>query len=57
MASYTVYTGKFVCHECKAEVKSLRLYPDTKEMTWMCPVKHLSRVQIIKKKRDYEREE
>lgn len=57
MANYTVYHGQFVCHTCKVEVKTLRLYPDIKELTWMCPEKHLSRVQIVKKKRDYEREE
>jgi hypothetical protein len=57
MANYTVYHGQFVCHICKVEVKTLRLYPDIRELTWMCPEKHLSRVQIVKKKRDYEREE
>jgi hypothetical protein len=50
MASYTVYNGKFVCHECKAEVKSLRLYAQTKTATWMCPVKHLSTVKFGKQK-------
>ena len=50
MASYTVYTGKFVCHECKIEVKSLRLYADTKTATWMCPSKHLSTVKFGKQK-------
>jgi hypothetical protein len=58
MANFTVYYGKFICHECKAEVKSLRLYPETKEATWMCKDKHLSRVGFgRKKKKDYEREE
>jgi hypothetical protein len=50
MASYTVYNGKFVCHECKIEVKSLRLYADTKTATWMCPSKHLSTVKFGKQK-------
>jgi hypothetical protein len=50
MASYTVYTGKFTCHECKAEVRSLRLYADTKTATWMCPSKHLSSVKFGKQK-------
>ena len=59
MAKYTVYSGNFVCHVCKAEVKTLRCYPTTKELTWMCPDKHLSKVdlQTKKKKKDYEREE
>ena len=50
MPSYTVYTGKFVCHECKVEVKSLRLYAETKTMTWMCKDKHLSSVKFGKQK-------
>jgi hypothetical protein len=58
MAKYTVYEGKFVCHTCKCEVKTLRLYPETKEATWMCKDRHLSKVTFgKKKKRDYEREE
>lgn len=50
MASYTVYHGKFTCHECKSEVKSLRLYPETKTATWMCQSKHLSTVKFGKQK-------
>jgi hypothetical protein len=58
MAKYNIYTGKFPCHTCKVEVTSLRLYSDTKEMTWMCPDKHMSRVtlNVKKTKKDYERE-
>ncbi len=50
MANFTVYNGKFVCHECKVEVRSLRLYSETKTMTWMCPSKHLSTVKFGKQK-------
>ena len=50
MASYTVYHGKFVCHECKCDVTSLRLYSETKEATWMCKDKHLSKVKFGKQK-------
>lgn len=57
MASYTVYRGSFLCHTCKEEVGTLRLYAETYEVTWMCRDKHLSRVILKKKKRDYEREE
>jgi deoxycytidylate deaminase len=58
MARYEIYTGKFPCHTCKVEVTTLRMYPDTKEVTWMCPDKHMSRVLLISKKtkKDYERE-
>jgi hypothetical protein len=50
MPSYTVYHGKFICHECKSEVKSLRLYAETKTATWMCQSKHLSTVKFGKQK-------
>ena len=50
MASYNVYHGKFVCHDCKTEVKSLRLYAETKTATWMCPRRHLSTVKFGKQK-------
>ena len=58
MANYTVYHGKFLCHTCKIEVTSLRLYPETKEMTWMCKEKHLSKVNLGKrKKKDFDGKE
>lgn len=59
MAKYNIYPGKFICHTCKAEVKSLRSYPSTKQLSWMCPEKHVSTVNLTtkKKKADYEREE
>ena len=50
MGNFTVYPGKFVCHTCKSEVRSLRLYPDTKTATWMCPSKHISTVKFGKQK-------
>jgi hypothetical protein len=59
VAKYTVYPGKFKCYTCKQEVTSLRLYAETKEVTWMCSEKHLSSVMLnVKKtKKDYERKE
>ena len=58
MASYSIYEGKFPCHTCKVEVKTIRVYASTKEATWMCPDKHISKVSFgRKKKKDYEREE
>lgn len=59
MAKYNVYHGKFKCHECGREVSSLRSYPDTKELTWMCSEKHMTKVSLNTKKtkKDYEREE
>ena len=57
MAKYNVYQGQFVCHVCKAEVKSLRSYPDEKKLTWMCPEKHVSEVDLNTRKKKHEREE
>lgn len=60
MASkYTVYHGEFPCHTCGEVVSSLRSYPETKDLTWMCSQKHMSTVSLDikkKKKKDYERE-
>lgn len=57
MHSYSVYDGKFVCHSCKAEVRSLRMYAEQKRMTWLCHNRHLSEVSLNTKKnrKDYER--
>ena len=59
MAKYTVYTGTFLCQVCRKEVSTIRSYPITKELTWMCPDRHVSTVDLNtkKKKEDYEREE
>jgi hypothetical protein len=57
MAKYNVYQGTFNCHVCKTEVKSLRSYPDEKKLTWMCPEKHVSEVNLDTRKRKNEREE
>jgi hypothetical protein len=57
MARYSVYHGIFPCHTCKTVVGSIRFYPHSKEITWMCFDKHLNKVslQTRKTKRDYER--
>lgn len=59
MAKYNIYQGQFKCQECGKDVGSLRSYPETKQLTWMCPDKHLSTVNlnVKKNKKDYEREE
>jgi hypothetical protein len=57
MAKYTVFHGRFVCHVCKAEVKTLRSYGDEKRLTWMCPEKHISEVNLDTRKKKNEREE
>jgi hypothetical protein len=59
MAKYNVYSGLFLCHICKKEVHSIRSYPTLKKLTWMCPERHVSEVNLNtkKSKKDYEREE
>lgn len=54
---YTIYQGKFVCHECKEVVHTMRNYFVSKQLTWVCSNKHLSKVslQTKKTKKDYER--
>jgi hypothetical protein len=56
---YDVYKGRFNCHTCKTEVPSIRWYWTLKELTWLCPDGHLSKVNLTtKRSRDsYEREE
>jgi hypothetical protein len=51
MAKYNIYHGDFVCQVCRVQVKTIRLYYQTKEMTWMCPEKHLSQVDLSTKKK------
>lgn len=55
-SKYTVYPGKFICQSCKVEVSSLRLYPKTQEVTWMCKEGHTSNVSLNKRKtkKDFE---
>jgi hypothetical protein len=58
MAKYDVYQGKFPCHTCKEVVSTLRFYPETKDLTWLCSKNHMSKVSLNTKKtkKDYERE-
>lgn len=55
MANYTIYSGKWVCHTCKATVLTLRCYAETKTLTWMCKDKHLTTVYLgRRKKKDFD---
>mgnify|MGYP003350276988 FL=1 len=53
---FKIFEGKFPCHTCKEEVLSLRLWLETADLTWMCSQKHMSKVKLLKTKKDYERE-
>ena len=51
--------GKFICQKCKQDVTSARFWYETGDVTWMCQNKHISRVELIakkKKKKDFENE-
>jgi hypothetical protein len=52
---FRVFNGSFICQTCKEEVKSLRLWLENADLTWMCTNKHISRVPLIITKKDYER--
>ena len=45
--SFTVYKGLFNCSECKVDVFSMRLWLDTGKVSWMCPSKHVTEIQLI----------
>ena len=52
--SFQIIRGKFDCQRCSEEVTSLRLWYDTLDLTWQCSKKHISKVNISKKKKKYE---
>jgi hypothetical protein len=52
---FKIFAGKFICKKCNEEVNSLRLWLDSADVTWMCSQKHISKVQLIVTRKDYER--
>ncbi len=55
--NFSTYKGKFYCQKCNEEVIVCRLWTETRDLTWMCSKKHISKVSLIpKSKRDYEDE-
>ena len=51
------FTGKFTCQKCNELADVCRFWFETKDVTWMCTKKHISKVNLIPKtKRDYENE-
>jgi hypothetical protein len=52
-------SGKFICQKCKEDIISARFWYESKDITWMCSIKHISRVELLpkkKKKKDFEDE-
>ena len=59
MADFKIFPGKFPCKKCNEEVLSLRLWPETGDVTWMCSSKHISKMNLVpqkKKKADFKSE-
>ncbi len=55
--NFSTYKGKFYCQKCNDEVLISRLWNETRDLTWMCSKKHISKVSLIPKvKKDYEDE-
>jgi hypothetical protein len=52
---FRIFSGKFMCQKCNEDVHSLRLWLDSGDVTWMCSQKHISKVQLIITRKDYER--
>lgn len=53
-SGFQIIRGKFECQRCSEQVTSLRLWYDTLDLTWQCTNKHISKVNISKKKKKYE---
>lgn len=55
---FSVYPGKFPCKTCHETVTSLRLWPESADVSWMCSNKHISKANLLPPTRkDYERKE
>ena len=46
MPKFSIYPGKFLCQDCKMEVKEARFYTKSFDLTWLCDNKHLSKVNL-----------
>ena len=48
---FRVFPGKFFCKKCNEEVTSLRFWLESGDTTWMCTKKHISKVELMIKKK------
>jgi hypothetical protein len=54
---FSIFNGQFYCQKCNEIVDTSRLWTETKDVTWMCSKKHISKVSMIPKtKKDYDSE-
>jgi hypothetical protein len=47
MNKYSLYRGQFSCQRCKRDVDKARFWYDTKDFTWQCECKFISKVNLI----------
>lgn len=52
--AFSVIKGTFVCQKCHEEVDNMRIWHNTLDLTWQCSRKHVSKVNIAKKKKKHE---
>lgn len=48
---FSVYTGIFTCHTCHETVSQARFWYDTNDFTWRCDEGHVSKVELVRKRR------
>ena len=51
--------GQFICQKCKEDLIAARFWYDSGDVTWICSNKHISRVELLpkkKKKKDFDNE-
>lgn len=54
---FSIFSGQFTCQKCNEIAGTCRLWIETKDVTWMCSKKHISKVSMIPKtKKDYDNE-
>lgn len=46
MPKYSIYDGIFICQQCKENVGQARFYRESFDLTWMCSLKHLSKINL-----------
>lgn len=49
--NYIIFNGKLTCKKCHEEVSSFRFWPESGDTTWMCSQKHVSKVELVPKKK------
>jgi len=48
---FIVFNGKLTCKKCSEHVASFRFWPESGDTTWMCSQKHVSKVELVPRKK------